>query len=111
MINKRIKLNALQSRTLALFQELAKSSETSTKIDGTDDIAIMYMPEPHGNHVHIGNFVVSAKDASGFNNEKVWKALERKGLAQSEFPFRFILTKAGIDFKTGLKGAFDISDH
>ncbi len=97
MVGKKIKLNTLQSKTLALFQELAKSDETSSKVEGTDEVEIMYLPEPHGNHVHIGKFVVSAKDASGFNNEKVWQALERKGLAKSEFPNRLILTKSGID--------------
>ena len=111
MTGKKTKLNALQSRTLALFQELAKSNETSSLIEGSDDISIMYMPLPHGNHVHIGKFVLSAKDASGFTNEKVWQALERKGLAKSEFPVRIILTRAGLDHETGLLNAFEISDH
>ncbi len=111
MGEKKIRLNALQCRTLALFQELAKSSETSAAIDGADDISIMFMPEPHGNHVHIGRYVVSAKDASGFGNEKVWLALERKGLVKSEFPFRIILKKAGIEFDTGFEKEFELSDH
>lgn len=111
MSEKKIKLNALQSRTLALFQELAKSNDTSSPIEESDDISIMYMPMPHGNHVHIGGFVISAKDASGFTNEKVWQALERKGLARSEFPVRIILTKAGLDHETGLLDAFERSDH
>lgn len=107
----KIKLNALQNRTLALFQELARSEETSAPIDGSDEISIMYMPMPHGNHVHIGRFVVSAKDASGFNNEKVWQALERKGLARSEYPYQLILTKQGLSYETGFNDAFEISDH
>lgn len=111
MSMKKQKLNALQNRTLALFQELAKSPETSSAIEGTDDVSVMFIPTPHGDHVHIGKFVVSAKDASGFNNEKVWLALERKGLAKSEFPFRLILTKAGIDYKTGFLREFEVSDH
>lgn len=111
MALKKLKLNPLQNRTLALFQELAKSPETSSVIDGTDDISVMFLPTPHGDHVHIGKFVVSAKDASGFNNEKVWQALERKGLAKSEFPYRLILTKAGLDFDTGFLREFEISDH
>lgn len=111
MSGKKIKLNALQGRTLTLFQELAKSSDTSSPIEGSDDVSIMYMPTPHGNHVHIGKFVVTAKDASGFTNEKVWQALERKGLARSEFPVRITLTKAGLDLETGLLNAFEVSDH
>lgn len=108
---KKIKLNALQNRTLALFQELAKSEETSAKVDGTDDVSIMYLPSPHGDHFHIGHLVVSAKDASGFSNEKVWQALERKGLAKSEFPFRIIVTKVGLTHETGFTDSFEHSDH
>ena len=111
MAGKKIKLNALQKRTLALFQELARNSETSAKIEGSGDVSIMFIPEPHGNHVHIGKFVVSSKDASGFSNEKVWQALERKGLAKSEYPFRLILTRAGLDHDTGYNDEFEISDH
>jgi hypothetical protein len=108
---KKNKLNSLQNKTLALFQELAKSEETSTKIERSDDVSIMYLPTPHGDHFHIGHFVVSAKDASGFSNEKVWQALERKGFAKAEFPFRIVLTKAGLEHDTGLMGSFDHSDH
>ncbi|MDG1996493.1 MAG: hypothetical protein P8J14_08365 [Emcibacteraceae bacterium] len=108
---RKIKLNALQNKTLALFQELAKSEETSTKVDGTDDVSIMYLPSPHGDHFHIGHLVVSSKDASGFSNEKVWQALERKGLAKSEFPLRIILTKAGLTHETGFMDTFEHSDH
>ena len=111
MTENRIKLNALQSRTLALFQELAKNSETSSVIEDTGEISIMYLPQPHGNHVHIGNFVISSKEASGINNEIVWKALERKGLARSEFPMRIILTVKGQKFETGFREKFEISDH
>jgi hypothetical protein len=111
MPQKTVKLNPLQSRTLALFQELARNPEASEKIEGSDDVSIMYFPKPHGNHVHIGNFVVSAKDASGFTNEVVWKVLERKGLAKSEFPYRIILNKKGLEFDTGFKDEFEISDH
>ncbi len=111
MTKKAISLNSLQSRTLALFQELAKSPKTSSHVEGSDEIAIALMPEPHGNHVHIGRFVVSAKEASGFSNEKVWTALERKGLARSDFPFKIILTRKGQEFDTGLAQEFETSDH
>ncbi len=111
MTIKKVKLNALQNRTLALFQELAKSPETSAAIEGSDDISVMFLPTPHGDHVHVGKFVVSVKDATGFTNEKVWQALERKGLAKSEFPFRLILKKAGQEYDTGFLREFEISDH
>lgn len=104
-------MNALQNRTLALFQELAKSEETSAKIEGSDDISIMFLPTPHGDHVNIGRFDVSAKDASGLSNEIVWKALEREGLLKDEFPYRIILKPLGQSQETGLLGNFEISDH
>lgn len=111
MRQSKTKLNALQNRTLALFQELAKSEETSFRVEGTDDISIMYIALPHGNHAHIGNFVVSAREASGFNNESVWKALERKGLARSEYPHRLILTRQSLCYETGFADTFNVSDH
>lgn len=104
-------MNALQNRILALFQELAKSEETSAKIEGSDDVSIMFLPTPHGDHVNIGRFDVSAKDVSGLSNEIVWKALERKGLLKYEFPYRIILKPLGQSQETGLLGNFEISDH
>lgn len=111
MIKNKIKLNALQNKTLALFQELAKSPETSMQLEDSSEVAIMFIPKPHGNHVHIGRYVVSAKDASGFTNEKVWQALARKGLARSEFPSRIILTQMGLDYDTGFSDDLEESDH
>jgi hypothetical protein len=110
-MNKKIKLNNLQKKTLALFQELAKSPETSEKIEESGEVSIAYIPKLHGNHAHIGQFVISANDASGFKNEMVWKTLERKGLARSEFPYRITLTVFGLEFDTGFKNEFEQSDH
>ncbi len=106
-----IKLNSLQKRTLALFQVLAGDPETSTLNKETGEISIAYLPEPHGDHVHVGRFVVSGQDASGFANEAVWRALERKGLIKSQFPIQATLTKAGLDYDTKFKEQFEHSDH
>jgi len=111
MKKKIIKLNPLQGRTLALFQLLAKSPESSTTDPATGEVSIAYFPRPHGDHVHIGDFVVSGQDASGFANAAVWRALERKGLIKADFPLRVILTRAGRDFETGYRDQFDHSDH
>lgn len=111
MKKKRIKLNPLQKRTLALFQELSRSEENSSVDEKTGEASIRYLPQPHGDHVHVGNFVISAKDASGFANEVVWKALERKGLARANFPLEIILTAEGLAFDTGLSDSFVESDH
>jgi len=111
MKKKPIKLNALQSRTLALFQLLAQSEENATFDKNSGEISIRYLPQPHGDHVHVGDYVISAKDASGFSNETVWRALERKGLARSNFPLEIILTPEGQAHDTGLSENFQKSDH
>ncbi len=97
-----LKLNKLQLRTLLLFQELARHPETSTADAQTGEVRLSTLPHVHGDHVHIGGFVVSSTDASGFSNQAVWRALERKGLARSSFPAAITLTKEGIGYETGL---------
>ncbi|MCK5424009.1 MAG: hypothetical protein KAI89_01460 [Emcibacter sp.] len=111
MKKKTIKLNSLQRRTLALFQVLASNPESSSLNDETGEVTVSYLPQPHGDHVHIGNFVVSGQDASGFANEAVWRALARKGLIRSNFPIQAILTPAGLAFETGFRDQFEHSDH
>jgi hypothetical protein len=110
-MQKKIKLNSLQNKTLALLQELAKSPEHSTTHPETKEVNVAYLPQSHGNHFHIGRYVVTAKDASGFTNEIVWKALEKKGLARSNYPINITLTLQGLDFETGFEDKLDVSDH
>ena len=66
------KLNGLQLRTLTILQQLGRSTETSTK------------------------------NASGLNNQGVWKALEQKGLARAYFPLGIAPTPDGVVYDTGL---------
>jgi hypothetical protein len=107
-----LKLNKLQLRTLLLFQELARHPETASTDPATGEVTLATLPHAHGDHVHIGSFVVSSTDASGFSNESVWKALQRKGLARSNFPAAITLTKQGIDYDTGLSDKISHpSDH
>lgn len=107
-----LKLNKLQLRTLLLFQEMARHPKTAMQNPETGDVQLSTMPHIHGNHVHIGDLVVSASDASGFSNKSVWSALERKGFARSSFPLSIILTKQGIDYDTGLTEMLtQTSDH
>ncbi|MBI1182540.1 MAG: hypothetical protein GC201_18520 [Alphaproteobacteria bacterium] len=110
MSREKIKLNPLQNKTLALMQELARHRETSILDEASGEVVITQMPHAHGDHVHVGDYVVSTKDVSGFSNEAVWVALERKGLAKSHFPIAITLTKAGLDYETGLLKA-EKSDH
>ena len=106
------KLNKLQLKTLLLFQEMARHSKTSMQDSETGEVQLSTMPHIHGNHVHIGELVVSSSDASGLSNKSVWSALERKGLARSSFPLSITLTKEGIYYDTGLiKKVTQTSDH
>jgi hypothetical protein len=110
MPKEKIKLNALQNKTLALMQELARHRETSIIDEESGDVVVTHMPHAHGDHVHVGEYVVSTKDITGFSNEAVWVALERKGLAKSHFPVAITLTKDGLNYDTGLLNAAK-SDH
>jgi hypothetical protein len=105
-----LKLNKLQLRTLALAQVLANDQKQS---DNTgEDVTLLQLPHPHGDHVHIGKFTVSARDASGFSNPAVWTALTRKGLVrQTDMP-GVTLTGEGMAYDTGLSDQFvEPSDH
>lgn len=106
-----LRLNKLQLKTLTLFQELARSSETSSgREDGS--FLITSIPQPHGNHFHLGAGVVMAADASGLQNQSVWRALERKALIESRFPMGLTLTAMGKDYDTGLRERLlHIADH
>jgi hypothetical protein len=98
-------LNPLQLKTLTLFQELAKIDGYAKPADEPGHIMITGMPHPHGNHFHLGQYVLASKDASGLTNEAAWVALERKGLVKSFYPVGCMLTPAGISYETGMRDA------
>ena len=107
-----LRLNPLQLKTLTILQELARHPETSTADAETGDVLLTNLPRPHGNHFPVGDAIVMAREATGLDNESVWKALERKGLARSTYPLGIILTKEGIDYDTGLdKAILHRPDH
>ena len=107
-----LKLNKLQLRTLALAQVLARDPDSSERDAASGDVHLTRVPHAHGDHVHVGAFVVSARDASGFSNPAVWVALHRKGLARMEGAGGLALTAAGVDYDTGLGERFaEPSDH
>ena len=98
-----LRLNALQLKTLTLFQEIARIVELSTQLEDGGHM-IKRIPFPHHDHLHIGSSIVSAKDASGLTNENVWNALARKDLIKkTNFPDTLVLTKAGQDYVTWLR--------
>jgi len=107
-----LKLNKLQLRTLVLAQVLARDEAVALPVPETGEVRLMQVPHAHGDHVHIGGFTVSARDASGFSNPAVWVALHRKGLARIEAAGGIVLTKDGLDYDTGLADHFVTpSDH
>lgn len=91
-------LNPLQLRTLALLQALAAGLAP----DAEGNVRVDRFPPAHGDHFHLGDAVVAARDATGLANPAVWVALERKGLIRSQFPHAALLTPAGRAYDTGL---------
>ena len=100
-----LNLNPLQLKTLTLLQELARLAGTPSPDDEPDGLAITELPNPHGDHFHLGESVVATRDATGLRNPGVWAALERKGLIRPKLPEAVILTAAGQQYDTGLADA------
>src|ERR1700688_323926 len=97
-----LKLNPLQLRTLTVLQALARDPGSAGRGPGAGEMTVERFPEAHGEHFHLGSHVVATKDASGLYNEKVWHALERRGLARADWPHRVTLTPSGLTYDTGL---------
>jgi hypothetical protein len=96
-----LKLNPLQLRTLTLLQALTRVQGVAVAGPGIGEVTIERFPQAHGDHFHLGEHVVAGKDATGLYNEKVWHALDRKGVARAEWPHRVTLTREGIAYDTG----------
>jgi LmbE family N-acetylglucosaminyl deacetylase len=98
-----LNLNPLQLKTLTLLQELARvAGAPATEQDEPGGVAITQLPNPHGDHFHLGEAVVAARDATGLRNPSVWAALERKGLIRPKLPEAVILTTIGQEYDTGM---------
>lgn len=97
-----LNLNRLQLKTLALLQELATDPQHAAD-EGDGGRRILHLPQPHGDHFHVGAYVALSRDATGFTNQAVWLALERKGLARADFPLAITLTPAGLAYETGVR--------
>jgi hypothetical protein len=100
-----LNLNPLQLKTLTLLQELAALVGQPAAEDEGGGVAITDLPRPHGDHFHLGDAVVAARDASGLYNPAVFAALERKGLIRPKLPEAMILTPLGQQYDTGLRDA------
>ncbi len=99
--NNPLKLNALQLKTLTLLQAIARIPGAAAR-NANGEAAISQFPNPHGDHFHLGDAVVAAKDATGLTNEAVWNALTRKGLARADYPRQIVLTAEGLGYETGI---------
>jgi hypothetical protein len=97
-----LKLNKLQLRTLAILQQMARSNGHAQPGDEPDSVMVSNFPPPHGDHFHIGDAVVRARDATGLANPAVFTALERKGLIRSLFPMGAVLNAAALTYDTGI---------
>jgi hypothetical protein len=100
-----LQLNALQLKTLTLLQELASLPAYAGPAEEPGDVAIAGVPQPHGDHFHLGDAVVASRDATGLHNPAVWAALERKGLVRSLVRGGAALTPLGLGYATGLRAA------
>ena len=98
-----LNLNALQLKTLTLLQELARLDGRPAPDSLEGHILVNGLPNPHGDHFHLGEAIVMSRDATGLANEGVWAALERRGLIKAMFPVAAVLTPAGIAYDTGLR--------
>ena len=96
------KLNALQLRTLAILQAIARQPLLADPPNQDGTVTIHTLPHRHGDHLHVGAAVVSARDASGLANPNVLNALARKGLARHGPAGLPCLTLEGRDYPTGI---------
>ena len=110
--NNPLKLNNLQLKTLALVQVIARDPDYSETDEASGEPVIKGLPPAHGNHFHLGAFVVAGKDATGLRNPGVWAALERKGLVRSQPEGGVAVTGAGMEYATGVRESIlHGSDH
>ena len=103
----------LRSTSSLILEPLPSSLMKSLCLDeATGEATLLHLPHPHGDHVHVGPFVVSARDASGFANPAVWTALARKGLARQDGPGGVTLSAEGLAYDCGFGDRFlAASDH
>jgi hypothetical protein len=97
-----LNLNPLQLKTLTLLQALAELPGHGQRADDEGSVLVTGLPQPHGDHFHLGHAVVASRDATGLANEAAWVALQRKGLIRSMFPHAAVLTPQGLAYETGL---------
>lgn len=98
-----LKLNPLQLKTLTLLQQIALLPDCSRPGEEPGSVLLTGLPSPHGDHFHLGDAVVAAREATGLRNPAVWAALERKGLVRKGAAGGMLLTAAALAYETGLR--------
>jgi len=108
-----LKLNPLQRKTLALLQAMAEQADDTARDADSGAIAVGPLPQPHGNHFHLGPWIVMRSDATGLQNQGVMMALIRKGLIEpAPGAGGLALTSSGQSYDTGMRDAIlHGSDH
>lgn len=99
-----LKLNPLQAKTLTILQTLARLPDFAAAAEADGAVPLRQLPEPHGDHFHLGAAVVRSRDATGLFNPAVYGALARKGLVRPGPRGMPVLTPAGLAYDTGLDG-------
>ena len=106
------KLNGLQLRTLAILQAIARQPAFAGSPDQDGSVSIHTLPHRHGDHLHVGAALVSARDATGLDNQNVMNALARKGLLRHGAAGLPSLTLEGRSYRTGIDAAvLHAADH
>jgi hypothetical protein len=96
-----LRLNSLQLRTLTILQQLTRTEGVALPAAEDGSITVTRFPAAHGNHFHLGDRVVYAKDCTGLTNPAVYNALARKGLIREGDDGAVVVTREGLDYDTG----------
>ena len=97
-----LKLNPLQAKALTILQELVRQPGFAAPPEADGSVQIRVLPQPHGDHFHVGSAVVRSSDATGLFNPAVYGALTRKGLVLQGPRGLPVLTPSGLAYDTGL---------
>jgi len=97
-----LRLNPLQLKTLTVMQALARETNFAEPAGEDGSVRIHSLPQPHGNHIHLGRALVALRDLSGLGNPSVLNALARKGLLKGGADGAYTLTGAGLEYDTGI---------
>lgn len=97
-----LKLNTLQAKTLAILQQLARTPGIAEPPDADGSVRLRGLPHAHGDHFHVGDALVMARDATGLGNPAVFSALIRKGLLLASPSGMPALTVGGLGYDTGV---------